>query len=195
MKKFTIRVARVLFGVLLLAKLWSAPLGAQSTFGSFRGEAIDATGSAIPSATIKLHGLDDNSDRQTISAHHFRGFGVRQLGKFGFNLAAERHHGRAKLRRQFLKTMFFDHPVDVRGFIVSEVQHVEHGLAGEKFEAAEHLQFFGFEVEFAKRRFTFQRFAATGQNLQLLAHLDELVATGWPVAVGLSRKRFATTKA
>jgi hypothetical protein len=68
MKKFTIRVARVLFGVLLLAKLWSAPLGAQSTFGSFRGEAIDATGSAIPSATIKLHGLDDNSDRQTISA-------------------------------------------------------------------------------------------------------------------------------
>jgi dihydropteroate synthase len=30
----------------------------------------------------------------------------------------------------------------------------------------------------------------TGQNLQLLAHLDELVATGWPVAVGLSRKRF-----
>jgi hypothetical protein len=68
MKTFTIRVARVLFGVLLLAKLWSAPLGAQSTFGSFRGEAIDATGSAIPSATIKLHGLDDNSDRQTISA-------------------------------------------------------------------------------------------------------------------------------
>src|SRR6202522_2470016 len=68
MKKFTIRVARVLFGGLLLAKLWSAPLGAQSTFGSFRGEAIDATGSAIPSATIKLHGLDDNSDRQTISA-------------------------------------------------------------------------------------------------------------------------------
>jgi dihydropteroate synthase len=30
----------------------------------------------------------------------------------------------------------------------------------------------------------------TGHNLALLAHLDELVATGWPVAVGLSRKRF-----
>jgi len=30
----------------------------------------------------------------------------------------------------------------------------------------------------------------TAHNLQLLAHLDELVATGWPVAVGLSRKRF-----
>jgi dihydropteroate synthase len=30
----------------------------------------------------------------------------------------------------------------------------------------------------------------TAHNLALLAHLDELVATGWPVAVGLSRKRF-----
>jgi dihydropteroate synthase len=30
----------------------------------------------------------------------------------------------------------------------------------------------------------------TRHNLALLAHLDELVATGWPVAVGLSRKRF-----
>jgi dihydropteroate synthase len=30
----------------------------------------------------------------------------------------------------------------------------------------------------------------TAHNLALLAHLDELVATGWPVVVGLSRKRF-----
>jgi len=30
----------------------------------------------------------------------------------------------------------------------------------------------------------------TAHNLQLLAHLGEFVATGWPVAVGLSRKRF-----
>jgi dihydropteroate synthase len=30
----------------------------------------------------------------------------------------------------------------------------------------------------------------TAQNLAILAHLDQLVATGWPVAVGLSRKRF-----
>jgi dihydropteroate synthase len=30
----------------------------------------------------------------------------------------------------------------------------------------------------------------TAHNLQLLAHLDEFVATGWPVAVGVSRKRF-----
>jgi dihydropteroate synthase len=30
----------------------------------------------------------------------------------------------------------------------------------------------------------------TAHNLALLARLDELVATGWPVAVGLSRKRF-----
>jgi len=34
-------------------------------------------------------------------------------------------------------------------------------------------------------------FAKTAaQNVTILAHLDELVATGWPVAVGLSRKRF-----
>ena len=34
-------------------------------------------------------------------------------------------------------------------------------------------------------------FAKTmAHNLQLLAHLDDFVATGWPVAVGLSRKRF-----
>ncbi len=30
----------------------------------------------------------------------------------------------------------------------------------------------------------------TAHNLALMAHFDELVATGWPVAVGLSRKRF-----
>jgi dihydropteroate synthase len=30
----------------------------------------------------------------------------------------------------------------------------------------------------------------TAQNLTVLARLGELVATGWPVAVGLSRKRF-----
>ncbi len=30
----------------------------------------------------------------------------------------------------------------------------------------------------------------TAHNLQLLAHLDEFVETGWPVAVGVSRKRF-----
>jgi dihydropteroate synthase len=34
-------------------------------------------------------------------------------------------------------------------------------------------------------------FAKTSaHNLALLARLDELVATGWPVAIGLSRKRF-----
>jgi dihydropteroate synthase len=30
----------------------------------------------------------------------------------------------------------------------------------------------------------------TAHNVELLAHLDEFVATGWPVAIGLSRKRF-----
>ncbi len=30
----------------------------------------------------------------------------------------------------------------------------------------------------------------TAHNLAVLSHLGELVATGWPVAVGLSRKRF-----
>jgi dihydropteroate synthase len=30
----------------------------------------------------------------------------------------------------------------------------------------------------------------TRHNLAILAHLDQLVATGWPVVVGLSRKRF-----
>ncbi len=34
-------------------------------------------------------------------------------------------------------------------------------------------------------------FAKTAaQNVTVLAHLDEIVATGWPVAVGISRKRF-----
>jgi dihydropteroate synthase len=30
----------------------------------------------------------------------------------------------------------------------------------------------------------------TAHNLALLAHLEDLVGTGWPVAIGLSRKRF-----
>ncbi len=63
--------------------------------------------------------------------------------------------------------MFFDHAIDVRGFVVTEIQHVEHRLASEKLKAAEHLQLFRFEVEFAQRRFALERFATPGQNLQL----------------------------
>jgi len=44
-----------------------ANLGAQSTFGSVRGTATDASGAAIPMAVVTLHSLDENTDASTLS--------------------------------------------------------------------------------------------------------------------------------
>ena len=41
------------------------PAGAQSTFGSIRGTAADATAAAIPEAQVTLHSKDENTDRLT----------------------------------------------------------------------------------------------------------------------------------
>ena len=40
---------------------------AQSTFGSIRGAATDASGASIPGAAVTLHSVDENADRSTIS--------------------------------------------------------------------------------------------------------------------------------
>src|SRR5580700_4595818 len=64
------RTNRTLF-VLLSLFLISSPcarlLQAQSTFGSLRGLTVDATGSAVPTAHITVHGLDDNTDHEVAS--------------------------------------------------------------------------------------------------------------------------------
>ena len=41
----------------------ASPLAAQSTFGSIRGTAADASGAALPDTTVTLHSEDENTDR------------------------------------------------------------------------------------------------------------------------------------
>jgi hypothetical protein len=53
--------------LLALCDISDGRLQAQSTFGSMRGSATDQTGSAIPSAQIKLHSLDENTDVMVVS--------------------------------------------------------------------------------------------------------------------------------
>ena len=53
--------------VLCLALAGSASLHAQSTFGSIRGTAVDASGAALPGANVVLHSLDENTDRSAVS--------------------------------------------------------------------------------------------------------------------------------
>jgi hypothetical protein len=52
----------VLFGLLFMG---NCRLTAQSTFGSIRGTAQDASGAAIPDTQITLHSIDQNTDRVT----------------------------------------------------------------------------------------------------------------------------------
>ena len=53
--------------VLCLALAGTASLSAQSTFGSIRGTAVDASGAALPGANVVLHSEDENTDRTAIS--------------------------------------------------------------------------------------------------------------------------------
>jgi dihydropteroate synthase len=62
---------------------------------------------------------------------------------------------------------------EVKAFLVERAERAAEGGVGEIWVDP--------GIGFAK---------TTSQNLTVLAHLGEFVAAGWPVAVGLSRKRF-----
>ncbi len=53
--------------VLCLALAGTASLSAQSTFGSIRGTAVDASGAALAGTNVVLHSEDENTDRTTTS--------------------------------------------------------------------------------------------------------------------------------
>src|ERR1700729_156847 len=52
----------LLLALVIATALWSAR--AQSTFGNIRGTVTDASGAVIPGATVSVHSLDQNFDRQ-----------------------------------------------------------------------------------------------------------------------------------
>jgi GAF domain-containing protein len=77
---------------------------AQSTFGSVRGNVLDASGSAIPDAQIVLHSTDENTERtvdtDTSGAFIFENV---QAGKSSVaNLYSEDEYVRAKWARSVL---------------------------------------------------------------------------------------------
>lgn len=59
-----IRVLRTFLLIAAIVLLTKYPLSAQSTFGSIRGTVQDASGAVIPGATITVHSLDENFERQ-----------------------------------------------------------------------------------------------------------------------------------
>jgi hypothetical protein len=65
LQKLFLTVATV---VVIFAMNSGGPVAmAQSTFGSVRGQTLDATGSAIPASEVTLISLDDNSEHQMIN--------------------------------------------------------------------------------------------------------------------------------
>jgi hypothetical protein len=69
-RKFRSVIRVYLHAALLLffLGLVSSPVLAQSTFGSIRGTVQDASGAVIPGATVTVHSLDQNFDRQAVTS-------------------------------------------------------------------------------------------------------------------------------
>jgi hypothetical protein len=65
--KWAVLALRVLFVLSMIPAPMAGRVDAQSTFGSLRGLTVDATGSAVPTAHITVHGLDDNTDHEVAS--------------------------------------------------------------------------------------------------------------------------------
>jgi len=82
-------------------------------------------------------------------------------------------HMRGEPSNMMSLAKYDDVVVDVRSFLVERAERASEGGVREIWVDP--------GIGFAK---------TTAQNLTVLARLGELVATGWPVAVGLSRKRF-----
>ncbi len=82
----------VLLLAVLLAVAWSAR--AQSTFGSIRGTVTDITGAVVPGATVTVHSLDQNFDRQATTSDSGE-FVVENLQPGNYSLTVE-HPGFSK---------------------------------------------------------------------------------------------------
>jgi hypothetical protein len=59
------RIPIVIVLTMLLLFLPASNARGQSTFGSIRGTVTDVSGAVIDGATIRLHSLDENADRET----------------------------------------------------------------------------------------------------------------------------------
>ena len=92
--KLRSRVLRDIFmlALVLLAAVWSAR--AQSTFGSIRGSVADISGAVVPGATVTIHSLDQNFDRQA-TTNDAGEFLVENLQPGHYSIAVE-HPGFSK---------------------------------------------------------------------------------------------------
>jgi Carboxypeptidase regulatory-like domain/TonB dependent receptor len=74
---------------LLIALVLCAVRGqAQSTFGSVRGEVQDESGAALPGAQVRLHSVEENSDR-TVTADGSGGFTIENVKPGEYLLLAD----------------------------------------------------------------------------------------------------------
>jgi hypothetical protein len=78
--------------LVILAAAWSAR--AQSTFGSIRGAVADVSGAVIPGATVRVHSLEQNFDRQA-TTNDAGEFVVENLQPGHYSITVE-HAGFAK---------------------------------------------------------------------------------------------------
>ncbi len=62
---YTVRIAAA--GLVAAILVSPVRVDAQSTFGSLRGNTTDASGAAVPKASVALHSVDENTDVSTLS--------------------------------------------------------------------------------------------------------------------------------
>jgi hypothetical protein len=114
----------------LIACVAAGRLGAQSTFGSLRGSALDPAGSAIPGATITLVGLDDNSQHRAISGDD-GGFEFQNLKPGRYQVLGEAQgFADARLAHVVLEARQ-DLRITLTFAIAGQTQTVEVSAAGE----------------------------------------------------------------
>jgi hypothetical protein len=93
----------VLMALLLAATAWSAR--AQSTFGSIRGTVADVSGAVIPGATVTVHSLEQNFDRQATT---------NDAGEFVVENLQPGHYSLTVERTGFAKTVVSDTQLEAR---------------------------------------------------------------------------------
>jgi len=138
--------------------------GPGAHFGFARGEERNQTHQVIGGAN------------QAIQAGFFQAVGGEEFGRclffhfreFGFQASADRDDRRVGTALQRGELVLLDGLVEFGGFVVTEIQHVEHRPLRKKEKTADGLALLGCKFEFPQRFFGFEMHLALFENTLLM---------------------------